>query len=98
MRNEIEAAQEAAERDGCRVMITEASFGCIDTGLGCSGSTSVNDQQQKELCEAFFQETWGKVDGIFTWEWGDESFEFNRSLAVNGRPAEDVVRQYYQSC
>ncbi|MDH7505705.1 MAG: hypothetical protein QHH25_06215, partial [Candidatus Acetothermia bacterium] len=98
LRNRITAAQQAAQRDNCRVMITEASFGCIDMGIGCGDvNTPVNEQQQKELCEAFFQEAWGKTDGIFPWSWGSEP-EFRRSLAVTDRPAEEVVRRYYQGC
>lgn len=98
LRKHLEAAQEAAERDNCRLMVSEASFGAIPTnGYVSPSNTVVSEQQQKELCEAFFDEAWGKTDGIFTWEWGSEP-EFHRTLQVTDRPAEDVVRRYYQSC
>jgi hypothetical protein len=99
VRNEIDEARRVARRDGCKgVLIAEASFGAIPTN-GCisPNNTVVNEQQQKELCEAFFDEVWGKTDGIFIWSWGSEP-EFSRSLAVTDRPAENVVREYYQSC
>lgn len=95
IRKELDAGQEAARRDGCKVMISEASFGCIDMGLGCGSHTQVNEQQQKQLCEAFFDEAWGETDGVFPIEWGSDC---DRALTVDDRPTEDVVRRYYQSC
>lgn len=67
IQNNITYAQQAAQRDNCKVMITEASFGAIPSnGYTSSGNTVVNEQQQKELCEAFFQEVWGKQRGYFS--------------------------------
>jgi hypothetical protein len=51
-------------------MITEANFGTIPTdGYVSPNNTVVNEQQQKELSEAFPQEVWSKTDGIFPIEW-----------------------------
>ena len=98
VRREIDEARRVARRDGCKgVLVTEVSFGVIPSPDPLPDHTSVNEQQQKELCEAFFEEAWGKVDGIFLCSWGSEP-EFHRTLQVTDRPAEEVVRRYYQSC
>ena len=85
VREQVELAKKYAERDGARgVIISEFGWDVrFDEGQG------VGEEKQAKTIDQVFQESWGEVDGYFIVSW------LLPGYSVKGRPAEQVIKQWF---
>ena len=85
---DVALANKYAERDGARGVII-AEFGVPAEDDGNGGVRPVGGEMQAEIIERVFRESWGEVDGYFVVSW------LLPGYSVKGRPAEQVIKQWF---
>ena len=85
VREQVELAKKYAERDGARgVFISEFGW-----NVSFDEEEGVGEETQTKTIEQVFRESWGEVDGYFIISW------LLPGYSVKGRPAEQVIKQWF---
>lgn len=88
-----------------QILITEfgyrnVSYAGIRPWIHDDGTSKSNYEAQDNLYDAFFQSFWDQswIRGGFSWNWDAvEKKQGNTDFSVQGKPAENIIRKWYNS-